>query len=240
MADGRNGLPLPRREPGIDGRAVARLAQPVEEGREPARDRTSPWPWRACRCRPPPRPGRPPRPRRRSGSSHRRAGPSFAHRRASSSRGKVGRGRAPASACGNCAADRVRSATASGSQEPSMKRVRAGVLDVAYLEVGPPDGPPAVLLHGFPYDVHAYDGRRGAARGRRRALPDPVPARLRADAVPRSGDPALGRAGGARERPPGLPGRPRDRARRAGRLRLGRPGRLRGLGALAGPGPAGS
>jgi pimeloyl-ACP methyl ester carboxylesterase len=38
-----------------------------------------------------------------------------------------------------------------------MPRVNAGVLDVAYEETGPSDGTPVVLLHGFPYDVHAYD-----------------------------------------------------------------------------------
>jgi pimeloyl-ACP methyl ester carboxylesterase len=37
-----------------------------------------------------------------------------------------------------------------------LKHVEAGVLDIAYLEDGPADGPPAILLHGFPYDVHAY------------------------------------------------------------------------------------
>ncbi len=31
----------------------------------------------------------------------------------------------------------------------------AGVLDVAYYDAGPRQGPPVVLLHGFPYDVHA-------------------------------------------------------------------------------------
>ena len=36
-----------------------------------------------------------------------------------------------------------------------MKRIRAGDLDVAYEENG--NGTPGVLLHGFPYDVHAYD-----------------------------------------------------------------------------------
>ena len=35
--------------------------------------------------------------------------------------------------------------------------IDAGVLNVTYIECGPADGWPAVLLHGFPYDVHAYD-----------------------------------------------------------------------------------
>jgi pimeloyl-ACP methyl ester carboxylesterase len=38
-----------------------------------------------------------------------------------------------------------------------VKRIKAGVLEVAYEESGPTDGTPALLLHGFPYDVHAYD-----------------------------------------------------------------------------------
>jgi pimeloyl-ACP methyl ester carboxylesterase len=37
-----------------------------------------------------------------------------------------------------------------------MKRIRAGVLEIAYLESGPASGPPVFLMHGFPYDVHAY------------------------------------------------------------------------------------
>jgi pimeloyl-ACP methyl ester carboxylesterase len=41
--------------------------------------------------------------------------------------------------------------------EKPIRRVAAGVLDVAYLEVGPADGLPTILLHGFPYDVHVYD-----------------------------------------------------------------------------------
>jgi pimeloyl-ACP methyl ester carboxylesterase len=35
--------------------------------------------------------------------------------------------------------------------------VAAGQLEVAYEESGPVDGVPVVLLHGFPYDVRAYD-----------------------------------------------------------------------------------
>ncbi|MEN7530494.1 MULTISPECIES: alpha/beta fold hydrolase [unclassified Cupriavidus] len=38
----------------------------------------------------------------------------------------------------------------------TIKQVRAGVLDVGYAEVGPANGPVALLLHGWPYDIHAF------------------------------------------------------------------------------------
>ena len=38
-----------------------------------------------------------------------------------------------------------------------MKQIDAGDLSIAYLESGPSDGQPVILLHGFPYDVRAYD-----------------------------------------------------------------------------------
>src|SRR5262245_30811330 len=38
----------------------------------------------------------------------------------------------------------------------SMKQVDAGVLNVGYAEAGPIDGPPVLLLHGWPYDIYSY------------------------------------------------------------------------------------
>ena len=38
----------------------------------------------------------------------------------------------------------------------SLKHIRAGVLDIAYFESGPHDGPIVFLMHGFPYDIHSY------------------------------------------------------------------------------------
>ncbi len=54
-----------------------------------------------------------------------------------------------------------------------MKRITAGVLDVAFLEHGSASGDPVILLHGFPYDVHSYDAvaARLAAAGRRVIVP---------------------------------------------------------------------
>jgi pimeloyl-ACP methyl ester carboxylesterase len=37
-----------------------------------------------------------------------------------------------------------------------LKHVRTDVLDVAYYESGPADGPVVLLLHGYPYDIHSY------------------------------------------------------------------------------------
>ena len=37
-----------------------------------------------------------------------------------------------------------------------LKQINAGVLNVAYAEAGPPDGPPVILLHGWPYDIHSF------------------------------------------------------------------------------------
>ena len=42
------------------------------------------------------------------------------------------------------------------SEFPPLRTVQANGLEVAYAEVGPPDGPPVVLLHGWPYDVYAF------------------------------------------------------------------------------------
>ncbi|GAC1372406.1 MAG: alpha/beta hydrolase [Pseudarthrobacter sp.] len=40
----------------------------------------------------------------------------------------------------------------------SLGRVQTPVLDIGYESAGNPRGTPVILLHGFPYDVRAYDG----------------------------------------------------------------------------------
>ncbi|MDM0012877.1 alpha/beta hydrolase [Variovorax sp. J22P168] len=37
-----------------------------------------------------------------------------------------------------------------------LRTIEAGALEVAYFETGPADGPPVLLMHGFPYDIHSY------------------------------------------------------------------------------------
>ena len=76
-----------------------------------------------------------------------------------------------------------------------MKTVHTPVLEIAYLEHGPPGGPPVVLLHGFPDDVHAYAevAPALAARGMRVLVPwlrGYGPTRFLEAATPRSGEQA--------------------------------------------------
>jgi pimeloyl-ACP methyl ester carboxylesterase len=37
-----------------------------------------------------------------------------------------------------------------------IRQIRAGALDIGYVEAGPAGGPPVLLLHGWPYDIHTY------------------------------------------------------------------------------------
>ena len=37
-----------------------------------------------------------------------------------------------------------------------IHQVEAGDLSIGYADVGPPDGPAVLLLHGWPYDIHSY------------------------------------------------------------------------------------
>lgn len=38
----------------------------------------------------------------------------------------------------------------------AIRQVDAGVLNIGYAEDGPVDGPVVILLHGWPYDIHAF------------------------------------------------------------------------------------
>jgi hypothetical protein len=51
-----------------------------------------------------------------------------------------------------------RSASPSGTNTTfkSLKQINAGLLNVGYAEDGPADGPPVLLLHGWPYDIHSF------------------------------------------------------------------------------------
>ena len=86
-------------------------------------------------------------------------------------------------------------------QEPAagalshLKQIAAGVLDVGYVDVGPPEGPAVVLLHGWPYDIHTYAevSPRLAAAGHRVIVPylrGYGPTRFLSEETPRNGQQA--------------------------------------------------
>ena len=85
-------------------------------------------------------------------------------------------------------------ASSSHRLEP-LRHVNAGVLNIAYYEAGPADGPVVMLLHGFPFDIHAYVdvARQLAAKGCRTIVPylrGYGPTRFRDPATLRSGEQA--------------------------------------------------
>jgi len=56
------------------------------------------------------------------------------------------------------AAAQMSRARAAGTQSSfgPLKQIGAGVLNVGYAEAGPANGAPVILLHGWPYDIHAF------------------------------------------------------------------------------------
>src|SRR3954453_17844850 len=76
-----------------------------------------------------------------------------------------------------------------------LRNIDAGVLNIAYYEAGPADGPVVMLMHGFPYDIHAYVdvAPQLAAQGCRVIVPylrGYGPTRFLDKATPRSGEQA--------------------------------------------------
>jgi pimeloyl-ACP methyl ester carboxylesterase len=76
------------------------------------------------------------------------------------------------------AAAEFRSASAAAPQAgpapfPPLRRIEADVLEIAYVELGPANGAPVILLHGWPYDIHAFEevGPMLAAQGHRVIAP---------------------------------------------------------------------
>ena len=43
-----------------------------------------------------------------------------------------------------------------GATFPSVNQIDAGDLNIGYVDIGRRDGPPVVLLHGWPYDIHSF------------------------------------------------------------------------------------
>jgi pimeloyl-ACP methyl ester carboxylesterase len=75
-----------------------------------------------------------------------------------------------------------------------LQSVRAGVLEVTYYQAAP-NGDPVLLLHGFPYDIHSYEGviPRLAGAGLRVVVPylrGHGPTRFLDPSSPRSGQQA--------------------------------------------------
>ena len=76
-----------------------------------------------------------------------------------------------------------------------IHQVKAGVLNVGYVDIGPRDGQPIILLHGWPYDIQSYAtvAPKLAAKGYRVIVPwlrGYGSTRFLSDSTPRNGQPS--------------------------------------------------
>jgi pimeloyl-ACP methyl ester carboxylesterase len=86
-------------------------------------------------------------------------------------------------------------AMAQGKDFAPLKQINAGVLNVGYVEMGPAKGKPVILLHGWPYDIHAFAevAPALAAKGHRVIVPHlrgHGSTRFLSDSTVRNGQPA--------------------------------------------------
>ena len=78
----------------------------------------------------------------------------------------------------------------------ALRQADAGVLSVGYAQSGPAEGPPVLLLHGWPYDIHSFAevAPELAAAGYRVIVPfvrGYGTTRFRSDDTPRNGQQAV-------------------------------------------------
>ena len=107
--------------------------------------------------------------------------------------GIIGVGHAPARGDGSSGARTIKPRP--NMSIDSVKQIDAGLLNVGYTEAGPAGGPPVILLHGWPYDIHSFDDVAPllAAKGYRVIVPylrGYGPTRFLSAATVRNGQPA--------------------------------------------------
>src|SRR5262249_22708604 len=73
---------------------------------------------------------------------------------AAASLGAIASGCAPSSTTKRTGVPRAQ--PGSGASFGPVKQIEAGLLNIAYVDVGPAGGPAVILLHGWPYDIHSY------------------------------------------------------------------------------------
>lgn len=81
------------------------------------------------------------------------------------------------------------------STTSDTRTLQTEFLDIAYVDEGPETGPPVVLMHGFPYDIRAYDAvaaqlAAAGCRATRPYLRGYGPTRFRGPEIVRSGEQA--------------------------------------------------